>query len=75
MSVMENFCIFQKKQENSLHYLMEKKKKYQAGIEKKLANEKFTSKAPAEVVQRERDNLEKARREIQQLESSLAALG
>jgi valyl-tRNA synthetase len=54
---------------------LEKKRKYQMGIEKKLSNEKFTSKAPAEVVQRERDNLEKARKEIEQLESSLAALG
>lgn len=54
---------------------LEKKMKYQGSIEKKLANEKFTSKAPEEVVQREKDNLAKARKEIEQLESSLAALG
>ena len=54
---------------------LEKKKKYQNGIEKKLSNEKFLAKAPADVVQREKDNLAKARREIEQLESSLAALG
>ena len=54
---------------------LEKKKKYQSGIEKKLSNEKFLAKAPEDVVQREKDNLAKAQREIEQLESSLAALG
>ena len=54
---------------------LEKKQKYLGGIEKKLANEKFIAKAPANVIQREKDNLEKAKKEIQQLTSSLAALG
>ena len=54
---------------------LEKKRKYQDSIEKKLSNKKFTSKAPAEVVQREKENLMKAQKEIEQLESSLAALG
>jgi valyl-tRNA synthetase len=54
---------------------LEKKKKYQGGIEKKLSNEKFLAKAPEDVVQREKDNLAKAQKEIEQLESSLAALG
>ena len=54
---------------------MEKKKKYLGGIEKKLSNEKFLAKAPEDVIQRERDNLAKAQKEIRQLESSLADLG
>ena len=54
---------------------LEKKKKYLGGIEKKLSNEKFLAKAPEDVIQRERDNLAKAQKEIQQLESSLADLG
>ena len=40
-----------------------------------LKNEKFLAKAPEDVIQRERDNLAKAQKEIQQLESSLADLG
>ena len=54
---------------------LEKKQKYLAGIQSKLANEKFVSKAPEAVIQRERDNLEKTQREIAQLEESLKALG
>ena len=54
---------------------LEKKKKYLGGIEKKLSNEKFLAKAPEDVIQRERDNMAKAQKEIQQLESSLADLG
>ena len=54
---------------------LEKKKKYLGGIEKKLSNEKFLAKAPEDVIQRERDNLAKAQKEIRQLESSLADLG
>ena len=54
---------------------LEKKQKYLAGIQSKLANEKFVSKAPEAVIQRERDNLSKTEREIAQLEESLKALG
>ncbi|MCC8099384.1 MAG: valine--tRNA ligase [Clostridiales bacterium] len=54
---------------------LEKKQKYLSGIRNKLANEKFVSKAPANVIQQQRDNLDKTAREIDQLESSLAALG
>ncbi len=46
-----------------------------AGIEKKLSNEQFTSKAPAEVVQRERDRLETAQSRLAGLRHSLAELG
>jgi valyl-tRNA synthetase len=46
-----------------------------AGAEKKLANEGFTSQAPAAVVARERDRLEGLRAELQALDDSLAALG
>ena len=38
-------------------------------------DEKFLAKAPEDVIQRERDNMAKAQKEIQQLESSLADLG
>jgi valyl-tRNA synthetase len=54
---------------------IEKAEKYLSGIEKKLSNEKFVSKAPEAVVQRERDNMEKTRALIAQLRESAAALG
>ncbi len=54
---------------------LEKKRKYLAGIQAKLSNEKFVSKAPANVIQQQRDNLDKTAREIAQLEESLHALG
>ena len=54
---------------------IEKAEKYLSGIEKKLSNEKFVSKAPEAVVQRERDNMEKTRALIAQLKESAAALG
>jgi valyl-tRNA synthetase len=54
---------------------LEKKQKYLKSIESKLANEKFVSRAPEAVIQRERDNMTRTQREIAQLESSLAALG
>jgi valyl-tRNA synthetase len=57
-----------------LEKALEKKEKYRDSIEKKLSNEKFTSKAPEAVIQRERDNLAKAEREVAQLKESLAAL-
>jgi valyl-tRNA synthetase len=44
------------------------------GIEGKLANENFVSKAPAQVVQRERDRLEQLRQELAGVEDALAAL-
>ena len=54
---------------------IEKAEKYLTSIEKKLSNEKFVSKAPEAVVQRERDNLDKTRALIAQLKESAAALG
>jgi valyl-tRNA synthetase len=45
------------------------------GIERKLANDQFTSRAPAEVVQRERDNLATAQTRLEGLRASLAELG
>ena len=53
---------------------LEKAEKYLSGIEAKLSNEKFVSKAPEAVIQRERDNLEKTRALIAQLRESAAAL-
>jgi valyl-tRNA synthetase len=43
--------------------------------EGKLANEKFTGRAPAELVQAERDKVERFTREAEQLEAVLAQLG
>ena len=44
------------------------------GIEAKLSNEAFTSKAPAHIVQNQRDQAEKLRSLIAQLDASAAAL-
>lgn len=44
------------------------------GIEAKLSNEAFTSKAPAHIVQNQRDQAEKLRALIAQLEQSEAAM-
>jgi valyl-tRNA synthetase len=46
-----------------------------ARAEGKLANERFTSRAPAELVQEERDKVERFTREADQLEGVLAQLG
>jgi valyl-tRNA synthetase len=53
---------------------IEKAKGFLAGIEKKLANENFTSRAKPEVVQRERDRAEEVRGKIALLEQALADL-
>jgi len=45
-----------------------------AGLEKKLSNEQFTARAPAEVVQRERDRLETTQSRLAGLRESLAEL-
>ena len=45
-----------------------------ATMEKKLANENFTLRAPAEVVQQQRDKLAKVQRQLASVESSLAKL-
>ena len=45
-----------------------------AGTEKKLANEGFVAKAPAEVVEREREKLAGYREQLQKLNAKLAAL-
>ena len=46
-----------------------------AGLEGKLGNEQFTSRAPAEVVQRERDRLETSQSRLEGMRQSLAELG
>ncbi|WP_287410055.1 valine--tRNA ligase [Oceanithermus sp.] len=43
-----------------------------AGLEKKLANPGFTERAPAEVVERERRNLEEARNQLERIRQVLA---
>lgn len=45
------------------------------GIEGKLGNEKFVSKAPAEVVERERTRLADLQAELSTIEQAIAALG
>ena len=45
------------------------------GIEKKLSNESFVAKAPAEVVERERERLGELKRDMAALSASLELLG
>ena len=45
-----------------------------ASKEKKLSNTNFAEKAPADVVQRERDSLAEAREQLAQVQSVLAGL-
>ena len=45
-----------------------------SGVERKLLNEGFLSKAPKEVIQQERDKLENAREELNKLITNLEAL-
>jgi valyl-tRNA synthetase len=45
------------------------------GIEKKLGNEGFTAKAPPQVIQKERQNLEGLRQQLAGVEQSLRELG
>jgi valyl-tRNA synthetase len=49
--------------------------RHAGSLEGKLGNEQFTSRAPAEVVQRERDSLETAQARLEGLRQSLAELG
>lgn len=54
--------------------LLEKLQGQVQGKQKKLANENFVARAPADVVQRERDGLVKLEEEIRSVEKALAAL-
>jgi valyl-tRNA synthetase len=45
------------------------------GLEKKLSNEQFTARAPADVVQRERDRLETVQSRLAGLRQSLEEMG
>ncbi len=45
-----------------------------SGKENKLTNKKFVDNAPADIVQRERDGLEKTKEQLQKIEQSLANL-
>jgi valyl-tRNA synthetase len=45
-----------------------------AALEKKLANPGFTERAPAEVVERERRNLEEARSQLERIREVLARI-
>ena len=45
-----------------------------AGLEKKLGNENFVSKAPAEIVQKSRDQLDDLRSQLALLEENIARL-
>ena len=53
---------------------LEKNRKFLSGLEAKLSNEKFTSRAPEAVVAAEREKAQKARDLISQLEQSEAAM-
>ncbi|RMF55566.1 MAG: valine--tRNA ligase [Bacteroidetes bacterium] len=50
------------------------KERFLAGVERKLQNEQFVQKAPAEVVERERQKAADAKAELQRLRANLADL-
>jgi valyl-tRNA synthetase len=54
---------------------IERRRSFIAGIEAKLANEAFVSRAPEEVVAQERRKLEDSREEVRKLTANLEALG
>jgi valyl-tRNA synthetase len=54
---------------------IERRRSFIAGIEAKLANEAFVSRAPEEVVAQERRKLEDSREEVRKLTVNLEALG
>jgi valyl-tRNA synthetase len=54
---------------------IERRRRFIAGIEAKLANEAFVSRAPEEVVAQERRKLEDSREEVRKLTANLEALG
>ena len=53
---------------------LEKLTQQVTGREKKLSNEKFVSNAPAEVVQREREQLAQLKEQLQAVENALESL-
>ncbi len=54
---------------------IEEKEGFRASVQKKLSNEQFTSRAPAEVVERERQKAADASAEIDKLRANLDDLG
>ncbi|MCA8977485.1 MAG: class I tRNA ligase family protein, partial [Planctomycetes bacterium] len=62
------------KEKAKLQQQAEKLKGQIGGLEKKLGNEGFVSKAPPAVVEQQRDNLEKLRQQLAGIEQSLAEL-
>ena len=58
-----------------LNKAIDEKQRFLTSVERKLANEQFTSRAPAEVVERERQKATDARAEIDTLRANLNDLG
>ncbi len=54
-----------------LNKAIEEKQKFLTSVERKLANEQFTSRAPADVVERERQKVADASSEIAKLRANL----
>ncbi|MBA7589650.1 Valine--tRNA ligase [subsurface metagenome] len=63
------------RERNRLEKEIDRRKKFIAGIENKLHNEDFLSKAPGEVIQHERLKLNNSREELKKLTANLEALG
>ena len=62
------------KEKGRLRDRIDKAKKYLSGLEKKLGNASYVERAPAEVVQRDREKADETRAEIGRLEESLGQL-
>ena len=62
------------KEKQKLQKNLEKNKKMMESTEKKLSNEKFTSKAPEEVIAKEKEKLEEFRNAIEKMTAYLSEL-
>ena len=60
------------KEKAKLQKNLDKNKKMLMGTEKKLANEKFTANAPAEVIAKEKEKLEEFRNAIEKMTAYLS---
>ncbi len=72
--LLEGLIDFEKER-NRLQKEIDRRRKFVIGIEKKLENPGFLTKAPREVIQTERRKLEDTRHDLEKLTVNLATLG